>query len=254
MPSAQWSRALEQADTIGAEHLLLAWCKDAADQAFVADAGFGGGVRADPGDYLYAVDANVTPVSKLNAVTTRSLALDVEIDAVGNARNTLDVTWENLIDSAAGKPYRDIASLKDLRVLGMYFRLLVPERSRIESLAGGSTPKLTAPSFAGWEAGRAVFGVYLRVPPGRTGLRYAWTSPYAADVSATGGAGQYRVTIQKQPGLLAAPLSVTIRVPAGFRISAASAGVIVDGRTATFRTTFARDVVLGLTYEATTTR
>ena len=129
-----------------------------------------------------------------------------------------------------------------------------PLRICDQAISCSFSPAANVTGAPGWEAGRAVFGVYLRVPPGSTSLRYAWTSPYAADVSATGGAGQYRLTIQKQPGLLAAPLSVTIRVPAGFRISAASAGLAVDGQTATFRTTFARDVVLGLAYEATATR
>ena len=213
---------LGQADTFGSQRLLLAWFKDADDEHSSPRGGFGGAVRQDAGDYLYPVDSNVAPASKINAIATRSLHLDVAIDPLGNARDTLDVTWDNPIDTALGTPYRELPALEDLRILGMYFRLLAPERSRVESVSGGSFVKLTAPAVVAEEAGRAVIGTYLMVPPGTTSLRYVWTSPYAADADETGGV--YRLTIQKQPGLLPGPLTLTIHVPDGFRIASASAG------------------------------
>ncbi len=143
-------------------------------------------VRQDPGDYVYPVDSNVAPASKLNAITTRSLHLDVKIDAVGNALDTLDVTWDNPIETPVGKPYRELPTLEDLDILGMYFRLLAPERSRVEDVSGGSLVELTAPAVVDEEAGRAVIGAYTMVPPGKTTLRYVWTSPYAADVDEHG--------------------------------------------------------------------
>ena len=100
------------------------------------------------------------------------------------------------------------------------------------------------------EAGRTVIGTYLMVPPGSASLRYVWTSPYAADADETGGL--YRLTIQKQPGLLPGPLTLTIRVPDGFGITAASEGLTVAGRTATLQTTFSQDIELGLRYAPTT--
>jgi hypothetical protein len=96
------------------------------------------------------------------------------------------------------------------------------------------------------EAGRTAIGAYLRVPSGSTGLRYVWTSPYAAEAGAAGG--NYRLTIQKQPGLLPGPLTVSIRVPDGFRITAASPELFVTGATATLTTTFDRDIVVGVQY------
>ena len=48
--------------------------------------------------------------------------------------------------------------------------------------------------------------------------------------------------------MLPGPLSVTIRVPDGFRITAASASpeLTVAGAVATLATTFDRDIVLGM--------
>ncbi len=250
LPPKQWGEILGQANTFQAQRLLLAWFKNADDEALAALGGFDGAVRQDPGDYVYPVDSNVAPASKLNAIATRGLRLEVAIDPLGNARNTLDVTWENPIDTAVGKPYRELPRLEGLRTLGMYFRLLAPERSRVEAVSGGSFVKLTAPAVVAEEVGRTVIGTYLRVPPGTASLRYAWISPYAADADETGGL--YRLTIQKQPGLLPGPLTLAIQVPEGFRITAASEGLTVAGRTATLQTTFTQDIVLGLRYAPTT--
>ena len=82
------------------------------------------------------------------------------------------------------------------------------------------------------------------MPPGETSLRYAWTSPYAADATA----GTYRLTIQAQPGMLPGPLTLTIRVPEGLRIRAASPGLAVNEDTGTLTTTFDRDIVVGVQY------
>ena len=153
------------------------------------------------------------------------------------------MTWQNRIETPDGAPYRALPFVGQ-RILGMYFRLLVPERSRVESVSGGSTSPLSDPAVVEDEAGRTAIGTYLRVPPGRTSLTYTWTSPYAADADETGGT--YRLTIQKQPGLLPGPLALTIQVPAGFRITDASPGLTVTGAF--------KDIVLGLRYEPLTAR
>lgn len=247
LPPTQWGELLGRAGGFQTQGLLLAWFRDPLDQALAARDGFDGAVRRDAGDYVYPVDSNVAPASKLNAMTTRSLELDVEIDRFGNARNTLNVTWDNRILSVDGAPYRALPDVGGLRILGMYFRLLVPERSRIESISGGSLVKVTTPAVVGQEAGRTAIGTYLKVPPGKTSLRYSWVSPYVAAANDAGGT--YSLTIQKQPGLLPGPLALRIRVPTGFHITFASEGLIVSGQTATLQTTLDRDMVLTIRYE-----
>ena len=86
LPPAKWGDILEQAQTFRTQRLLLAWFKNADDEALVAKAGLDGAVRQDPGDFVYPVDSNVAPASKLNAITTRSLNLDVAIDRLGQRR------------------------------------------------------------------------------------------------------------------------------------------------------------------------
>ena len=245
LPSEKWGDLLGAADSFVNGRLLLAWFPDPADQELVAASGFGGAVRQDPGDYLFPVDSNVSPVSKLNAWTTRTMDLSVQIDPVGNARSTLAVTWENRVDTPDGAPYRAMTNVGG-DTLGMYFRLLVPERSRVEEVSGGSLTPVNAPAVVEDEAGRMAIGTYLQIPPGQTSLRYTWTSPYAATTDAAGGA--YRLTIQAQPGMLPGPLALTIRVPDGYRITAASPELTVAGASATLTTTFDRDIVVGVEY------
>jgi hypothetical protein len=246
LPPQSWGDALQSADAYRQGHLLLAWFRNPDDEAFAVDGGFGGGVRPDAGDYLYPVDSNVSPVSKLNGVTTRSMSLDVQLDAVGNARDTLTVTWENRINTADGAPYRALPVDGRYRILGMYFRALVPQRSRIVGVSGGGTPAVTNPAVVEDKAGRMAIGTYLRIPPGQTSLEYSWTSPYAASVDAAGGT--YRLTVQAQPGMLPGPLTLTIRAPDGHRITAASPELAVSGATATMTVTFDRDIVVGVQY------
>jgi hypothetical protein len=244
MPPRQWVDLFARAEIFGRQRLVLGWFKDPDDQSIAARGGFDGSVRQDAGDYAYPVDSNVAPASKMNAIVTRSLRLDVTLDRLGNARNTLDITWDNPIETAAGAPYREVPTLESLRILGMYFRLLAPEGSRIESVSGGSLVKLTAPALVGNEAGRAVIGTYLMVPPGSTSLRYVWTSPAAADATN----GRYHLTVQKQPGLLAGPLSLTIQVPDGFEIRSASAGLRITGATAITTISFGSDLEFDVGY------
>ena len=245
LPPRQWADILGSADAFSQGHLLQAWFKDSNDEAFVVASGFGGGVRQDPGDFLYPVDSNVAPATKLDYWTARTLDLSVQIDAVGNARDTLTVTWDNQVEKPIGDTYRAMTNV-GYHILGMYFRALVPERSRVEAVSGGGPAPVTDPAVVETEAGRVAIGTYLMIPPGPTVLRYSWTSPYAADT--TPGGGTYRLTIQAQPGMLPAPLTLRIRVPDGLRITAASPGLLVQGGIATTSVRFDRDLVLGVRF------
>ena len=213
LPPRQWADVLGQADRFRSQRLLLAWFKNADDEAVATRNGFDGAVRQDPGDYVYPVDSNVAPASKLNAIATRSLRLDVAIDPVGNARNTLDVTWDNPIETAIGTPYPGTAKLGE----PAHPRDVLPAPgARAEVGRIGFRRKLVGDHRPGVRGRGGRQDRHRHVPrwcPGLGQPRYVWTSPYAADADQAGGT--YRLTIQKQPGLLPGPLALTIRVPDG---------------------------------------
>ncbi len=257
LPPKDWAALAGDLDTFRSQRLLQAWFKDPAAEALVADHGFDGALRLDDGDYVYPVDANVAPVSKLNLVTTRSMQLGVQLDEVGNANSTLALSWDNAIDTPEGAPLRAMsANMGSLHDLGLFERVLVPELSRLESVGGGSYQELTGPAMDGDALGRHVFGNYLRVPPGSTTLSYAWTAPYVADLTeAADGSpngGTYHLVIQKQPGLRGGSLALTITVPDGMTITSASDGLAVSGATATLQLpAMDRDVEATVTFAGT---
>ena len=129
----------------------------------------------------------------------------------------------------------------------MYFRLYVPERSRLEAVSAGTTAPITSAADVADEAGRMVIANYFRIPPGSARLQYEWISPYPAD-QGEDGTFTYRLTIQKQPGLRPGPLRLRIGVPQGAAIVDSSAGLTVNGETATVDTTFDRDLVVVIRY------
>lgn len=247
LPPARWAALAGEGERFVNERLLLAWFADAEAQRGITDLGLDGALRMDPGDFVYAVDSNVAPASKLNVVTDRALELDVRLDAFGNADNQLVVRWANRIETEDGRPYRELPTLEKYTTLGMYFRLYVPERSRVMEVSGGTTTPLTAPADVADESGRMVIANYFRIPPGSARLSYRWTSPYPAE-EGEDGIFSYRLTIQKQPGLRSGPLALRITVPAGSTIVGSSPGLTVVGDAATVGVTFDRDIVVVVQY------
>ena len=104
LPSQSWGSLPGAAEALRDGRHLLAWFPDPTDQALAVRAGVDGAVRQDRGDYLFPVDANVSPASKLNAWTSRALNLEVQLDEFGNAHNALDTTWSNAVETEAGAP------------------------------------------------------------------------------------------------------------------------------------------------------
>lgn len=247
LPPARWTDLAAQGDQFRAGRLLLAWFADAAAQQEMTTLGFDGAIRMDPGDYVYPVDSNVSPASKLNAVTDRSLDLTVNLDRYGNADNQLSVAWANRIETDAAKPYLELPELQGLTTMGMYFRLYVPERSRVVAVSAGTTSPITSPADVADESGRTVIANYFRIPPGQAHLSYTWVSPYPADLGEDGIA-TYRLTIQKQPGLRPGPLRLRITLPPGATLLDASPGLNEQGLTLSVDTTFDRDVVVVVRY------
>ena len=247
LPPSRWTDLASHGDQFSAGHLLLAWFADPNAEEQMTKLGFDGAIRQDPGDYLYPVDSNVWPASKLNAVTDQSLDLEVKLDASGNADDTLTVHWDNGILSDAARPYRELPTLQGLTTLGMYFRLYVPQRSRLATVNVGTQIPITSPSDMEDEAGRTVIANYLRIPPGSATLTYSWISPFPADLGED-GITTYRLTIQKQPGLRPGPLHLRIALPPGATIVDASPRLTLGGGTATVDATFDRDMVVVIRY------
>lgn len=250
LPASKWLDALNVLDEIRTQRQAMIWLSDPQLQAHVVDAGWAGGLRQDPGDFLMNVDSNVAPVGKLNAIVQRQLAFSAQIDAVGNAHDSLQLTWTNPILSGVGPNFDTMRAIqKDVDILGNFNRIVVPERSRLVSVTGGSTlTPVSSLESQGTEAGRDWFGTYLMVPPGESSLDWQWISPYVAIPPAGGGLATYSLVVQKQPGTNADPLSVSVQLPPGAQFVSASAGAHVNGAVISWQTNLQADVVLQVQY------
>jgi hypothetical protein len=245
-PTARWPDLMNALGNAASQRQLMVWTKDEGAEALISWAGWDGAVRQDAGDYVEAVDANVAPTSKYNLVTHRAQDLAVQIDDVGNADDTLTLNWDNRADQPEASALRNLPYTGTDGMLGNYLRVLTPDRSRLQSVSGGRLVQLSGVEEISAEAGRTAYGLFLLEPPGRTSAAISWVSPYPVQIGDT--TGLYRLTVQKEAGRPAEPLSVTVAVPEGATILETSAGMAVNGRTATLQTTSATDVQLWVRY------
>lgn len=213
----QWSPLIRALNTIGREKNLLLYHTDPAVQRAIADFGWDGGVRQEPGDYLMVVDA--TRRNKLSQVVKPSINLSVRFDARGDATNVATISYHNDYSAwAQGKDPRLaglVISWGSVSLYGTYVRLLAPEGSLLARVAVGGLP--VEVEEVSTESSRSVFGHYLSVPlDAIQEVSYTYLVPAAVDISEN--PYEYRLLVQKQPGTRAIPLTVSVEVPPGMRI------------------------------------
>jgi len=222
LPPRQWLELPDRLERIRAERHASLVLSDGAEQAAIAAAGWDGAIPDPTGDEVLLVEANVGPVSKLHLVTDRTVSVDIELDRDGRAFGAVEITWNNRIrDETADAWTRNASSVllnSQLRdVMGAYVRLLVPAGSVVqEVIVDGDGVRRGGLELVDEELGRASFGAYVMVPPGRTTLRYAWVTPPVTTY--TGGNIRYALSLPKPAGRLADPLAVSVRLPEGARL------------------------------------
>ena len=246
MPTAKWPDLMNALGNAAGQRQLMVWTKDSGAEALVSWAGWDGAVRKDAGDYVEAVDVNVAPTSKYNLVTHRTQDLAVQIDDLGDADDTLTLNWDNEADQPEASALRALPYTGTDGMLADYLRVLTPDQSRLQSVSGGRLAQLTGVEEISSEAGRTAYGLFLLEPPGLTSATISWISPRPVETDNT--TGLYRLTVQKEAGRPAEPLSVRITVPKSAIILETSAGMTVDGRTASLQTAAATDVQLWVRY------
>lgn len=249
VPTSGWQGLLSTLGGVGDERLASVWFEDPVLQAAVEGTPWAGEVRQDPGDFVFVVDANQAPASKYNLVVTRSTDLDIRLDTDGNARTALTLTYHN--DAGReGEPYASLRawSTNPDGVLATYVRVLTPRATEIDAVAGGGLAPVSAPESIDTEAGRNVFANYLLAPPGDTVIRYRWSSPGVVARTAL-GAYEYRLTIQKQPGMGSEPTVVRVRLPEGAQVTSLPAGASFELGIVSLETVLEHDLELVIGFE-----
>ena len=217
----KWLPLVEMLDRLTEEKHLFLYVSDRQVQGSVRELGWAGQVRSGPGDYLMAVEASVHS-SKLNLVVEREMDLRIELDEAGTAHNQLVLRYRNGLDDWA--PGHDPQLVRDIMLEGLYggyLRLLVPPQAELLKVTLDDRP--VGAEEVTQELGKASFGRYLPLPRGsQAALMFVYSVPGAANVSEGTHEYEYRLLVQKQPGIRAEPLKVAVTLPPGAELESVS--------------------------------
>jgi hypothetical protein len=213
------------------EKHILFYLVDPTAGEMLGDNGWDGALRRGDGDFLMVVDTNMG-FNKVNPNVETTVEYKVSIEDDGSVSSRLVVTYHNqsggspdtCVQEAAYPPtYEEMMD----GCYWNYLRIYVPEGSE---LAQG--PKLALPEGSlraregetggapldteggATQSAKTVYGVFFVVAPGES---REVTFEYRLPSPVLGGEdpGTYRLLMQKQPGTLAVPLRVEVKLPSG---------------------------------------
>ena len=213
-------------EAIRQRHVLL-YLADQESAAILADLGWDGALLESPGDYLMVVDTNVG-YNKANALVEESLEYAVDLSDLEEPRATLVVNhrhpaeqWES---PCRHEPRYD-ATYEEMtrRCYWNYLRVYVPSGAQLvdatphpvagSELASGQ-PRPAGVTTGPPEHGRDVYSTLFLLRPQET-LETRFETILPKNVVLVGRDGlEYTLLVQKQPGTLATPLHVAVRLPA----------------------------------------
>jgi len=204
---AQWLAMMAvSADSARDRHLQLFLHDPAAERALSAARYDGAIVDPGPGaDSLFVVDANIGG-TKGDAYVERSMSARVEVDADGLSRHELVLRYSYPMQATdpTVPPGRDTA-YRD------YVRVYLPETSRLTGFS--EVDERDQPSGGiedeSLDHGRRVFGMYFRLPRGATTEIHLF---YSAPLDVRNG---YRLSVQKQAGVVGRPVEIDLSAPGG---------------------------------------
>lgn len=200
------------AKSLEEKHLLF-YLNDPELQKAVVRSGWSGALRDDPGDYLYVVDSDFS-FAEVNRFIDQEIRYQVTLDrSLKVQESVVTLRYWNHFDRWGSAETRELIgggcfdpATQDLQLspgcYGDYIRVYVPRGSRFVAAEGFDDGMEYRE-----EAGRTVIAGYVRVFPGD---QRTVSITYVPPVGAVGG--EYRLTLQKQPGTAALPVDVEIRV------------------------------------------
>lgn len=215
------ARALDE------KHALI-YLPEVQAEVLVSELGWDGALRDDPGDYWMVVDSNVG-FNKANALVTQELVYAVDLTDPERPHARLTVRHTHPLGARAEpcqhRPRYDETYERMMeRCYWDYLRVYVPSASTLTHATPHGVPASALlsqrPSPAQVavgppEHGRNVLATLLLVQPAETiETQFEYTLP--SDVlQVRDGQVEYRLLIQKQPGVHATPVRVQVRLPEG---------------------------------------
>lgn len=200
LPVYRWPEVLHRVRAAFDEKHILLYAVDPAVQEIVLRNEWAGHLGDGSADYLAVVDANMFAL-KTDPYVQRSIAYRVEKTARG-----LISTVELAYFYPRPGPFWKTKGYRT------WTRIYVPKGSILVSASGAMEEEgSTAPGQVsiGQELGKTVFGAFLAVQVGeRKTLRFTYRLPDSVITQVD--SGTYEFVVQKQPGTLGHPLTLTV--------------------------------------------
>jgi hypothetical protein len=235
------AQGLDQA--LREKHLLVTsdhatWAQD------LAALGWDGALRAQPGDLLAVIDANVG-FTKASAVVERQTDYQVSLNPDGSAAAYASLVYHHLSQKALAAcqitPRYDPVYVDMMdRCYWDYVRLVVPKGATLRA-----APHIVVPAAAMLRGeattgqvdteelptGVLAWGQLFLLAPGETAaLDFTYDLPAGTAARQADGGWLYRLRLPKQPGTDRLPWQVTVRLPEGARLSSSTpAATAQDG-------------------------
>jgi hypothetical protein len=245
----------------GRHLLVLMDNRDVADA--LAQVGWDGALRESAGDYLMIADANLG-FNKVNPLISQSANLRVALHADGTAASELSLTYAHQGRQQDVRCQHQPTYIGDLTYEALihrcyydYLRVYVPAGSVLRA----ATPHPTSGEYLirgepddgqavtlSDEAGKTVFAQFFVVEYGQTLVtRFEYDPPPVARLSEQ--QWHYSLLIQKQPGTDRTPMSLTIALPPGAKLLAATPPPrTIDEGALTFDLSLNADIVVEVIY------
>lgn len=215
---------------ISARRDLQLYSTAPAIQALSEKLGWDGGLPPGPGDFLYVLDTNVG-WNKVDLIMQRSLAYQINLEDLASPTASLQVTYRNPGKGVYIGPACQVGSRNPTKYAQRaqdcyadFIRLYTPgDTTLVESpsfdypdtYVGFPDPKDAHISQVDGEGDKSVFGGLMVLMPGkRDTLSFTYAlRPDAIFTPTADGGLVYDLTIKKQPGRQAFPVTVIIRLP-----------------------------------------
>jgi hypothetical protein len=250
-------------------HLLLQF-DDPVVAALTAERGWDNAVRPGQGDFLMVTDTNIG-FNKTNAVVEVSLAYDIDLNDPSAPRGTLTLTHKNNAredvpcihwntGQITGEEWYPIdrcywSYLRVYKQAGVELVDATPHAVPGEWMLLGQSIPARVDELDEELPGVQGFGTLLVVPGNgslSTSFRFALPGMLRTSPDAP-GEYTYHLTVQKQPGTLADPVTIRIHLPNHASLKSTPTGAIVQDNNllikADLRTDVELEVIFNLPYE-----
>jgi hypothetical protein len=265
-----WKKLVEVLIQSLNEHHLLIKVDDPVLTSFLASRGWDGVVRPGGGDFLMVVDSNIG-FNKTSAVVKTNLTYDVDLTNPSAPVGKLDVTHQNNAASVPciPGPHTMVADFGETyfeehypidRCYWDYLRVYKTAGTQLLSATPQSIPAewmlLNQPVPAKVDVldegipGVQAFGTLKIVPGGQYVTSSFQFALPASVLKSQGNSNQidYHLRIQKQPGTLAVPISISVQLPKNATVQKMPSGGIIQGQTLQIQTNLQVDLDLDVVF------